>query len=116
MIHAFCAWSEEFPNVKLRDVYVVVHDHAVQPFSDAMKRHLTVFLQDHLPTASVVSVPVNPAFSSNKKKKKHKGNPSIPDNVVTVPAVATSIATGNATAEVYKGELLKQKVKILLYK
>ena len=33
MIHAFCMWSEEFPNVILRDMYVIVHDHAVQPFT-----------------------------------------------------------------------------------
>ena len=118
MICAFCVWSEEFPNVKLRDIYVVVHDHAVQPFSDAMKKYLTVFTQDHLPTASVVSSPASPAVS-NVKKKKRRGNPSASDVVVTVPAVTTSIATGNATAapiEVCKGELLKLKVKILLYK
>ena len=84
MIHAFCVWSEEFPNVKLRDIYVVVHDHAVQPFTDAMKRHLTVFTQDHLPTANVVSVPVSPAFS--KKMKRCKGNPSASGVVPTISA------------------------------
>ena len=58
MIHAFCTWSEEFPNVVLRDMYVVVHDHAVQPFSDAMKKHLTVFSQDHLPQSSQAKIKV----------------------------------------------------------
>ena len=114
MIHAFCTWSEEFPNVVLRDMYVVVHDHAVQPFSDAVKKHLTVFSQDHLPTASVVSAPVNPALSNKKKRKKHKGNTSTSDDVVTVPAVTASIGIGNAKPapiKVYKGELLKQQVK-----
>ena len=84
MIRAFCAWSEEFPNVILRDIYVVVHDHAVRPFSDAMKRHLMVFLQDHLPTANVVSVPVSSAFS--KKMKRCKGNPSASGVVPTISA------------------------------
>ena len=113
MIRAFCAWSEEFPNVRLRDIYVVVHDHAVQPFTDAMKKHLTLFSQEHLPTPSVASAPANPALSSNKKKEKCKGNPSTSD---TVPAVTTSIAAGSAKPapiEVCKGELLKQKVKLL---
>ena len=56
-------WSEEFPNVVLRDMYVVVHDHAVQPFSDAMKKHFTVFSQDL-------------ALSNVKKKNKFKGQSS----------------------------------------
>ena len=113
MIHAFCTWSEEFPNVILRDMYVVVHDHAVQPFSDAMKKHLTVFSHDHLPTASVVSAPVSPALSNKKKRKKHKGNLSTLDDV---PAVTASVTTGSAKPapiEVCKGELLKQKVNKL---
>ena len=118
MIYAFCAWSEESPNVTLRDIYVVVHDHAVQPFSDAMKKHLTVFSQDHLPTAIVVPTPASPAVSNVKKKRRRKGNSNTSDDVVTVPAVTTSIATGSATPapiEVCKGELLKQKVKHFLH-
>ena len=61
-------------------------------FSDAMKKHLTVFSQDHLPTASVVSAHVSPALS-NVKEKKHKGNTSTSDDAVTVPTVTASITT-----------------------
>ena len=64
IIHAFCTWSEEFPHAALRDIYVVVLDHAVHDFSNAMKKHLTAFSQDHLPTASVVATPAIPVSSS----------------------------------------------------
>lgn len=109
IIHAFCTWSEEFPLVTLRDIYVVVHDHAVQAFSDAMKKHLTMFSQQpHTPpTASVVSTPTVP-----KKKKRHRGNPVTSNDAV--PVTTTPVITGSAKQapiEVCKGELLKQKVK-----
>ena len=37
MIQAFCAWSEECPNVPLRDIYVVVQNHANLAFTNAIK-------------------------------------------------------------------------------
>ena len=109
IVHAFCTWSEEFPHVTLRDIYVVVHDHAVQAFRNAMEKHLTIFSQQpHTPpTASVVSAPTVP-----KRKKKHRGNPVTLDDAVpvtTAPVIAGSAK--HAPIEVCKGELLKQKVK-----
>ena len=113
IIHSFCTWSEEFPLVALRDIYVVVHDHAVQAFIDAMEKHLTIFSQQPhtLPTTSIVSTP-----TTSKKKKKHKGSPVAPGNVtVAVPVTTAPVITGSARPapiEVCKGELLKQKVKM----
>ena len=107
IIHAFCTWSEEFPHAALRDIYVIVHDHAVHAFSNAMEKHLTVFSQDHLPTASVVATP---AIPNKWKKKTHNRNPGVLDVViVSVPATAAPLVTGSAKPapiEVCKGELL----------
>ena len=112
IIESFCTWSEEFPHVALRDIYVVIHDHAVQAFIDAMEKRLTIFSQQphSLPTTSVVSTP-----ATSKKKKKHKGSPVAPGNVtVAVPVTTAPVFAGSAKPapiEVCKGELLKQKVK-----
>ena len=107
IIGAFSTWSEQFPHVPLKDIYVIVHSHAVQAFKDAMKIHLTLFpqCQRNLPTKSITSTPpVNPV---GKKKKMQKKNPVV-SSTITTPATAKSIKP--VSIEVYKGELLKQKV------
>jgi len=59
MIQAFYTFSDEFPLAPLKDIYVVVHDHAVQAFTDAMGKHLTVFAQPHHnPITSTLTAPV----------------------------------------------------------
>ena len=38
MIQAFCAWSGQFPDVPLQTIYVVVHNHAILAFRNAIKK------------------------------------------------------------------------------
>ena len=111
IIHAFCTWSKEFPLAALRDIYIVVHDHAVQAFSGAMEKHLTIFSQQPhaspmtsiLPTTSVVSTSI-----VSKRNKKHQGN--LCDATVSVPPSTAPGSARPAPIEVCKGELLQQKV------
>ena len=119
MIHAFCTWSEEFPNALLRDIYIVVHDHAVQPFSDAMKKYISLYFHRIIYPQPVLYLLLSVLLYQIKRKgKKCKGILSTSDEVVTVRPVTTSIFTGDAKPapiEVCKEELLKQKVVKVLY-
>ena len=118
IIEAFCAWSEEFPHAPLKDIYVVVHDHAVRAFSDAMKKHLTLFpRQHHLPKTSVVSTPSTTPVG--KKKKTYKTNTAVSDDVTVTSSLATTMSVTTKSAklvpiEVHRGELLKQKVNFTI--
>ena len=119
MIHAFYTWNDEFPHAALKDIYVVVNDHAVQAFSDAMWKHLTVFAQPHHNPITTIAIPTPTIpFPSSKKKKKHKRSPVVMDDITAnVPTTKTTpIASRSgmpAPISMCKGELLKQKVKYI---
>ena len=123
MIQAFCTWSEEFPHSALNDIYIVIHDHAAAAFTDAMKKHLTVFPQYSTPTTpSVVSaVTATPTTTSGRKGRKKHPQDGLKDASIMAPspAVSTASTPGSVQSipiELYKGELLKQKVRTLYYK
>ena len=126
MVQAFCAWSEEFPLSALHDIYVVVHDHAAAVFTDAMKKHLTVFPQYSAPTTpSKVSAVTTPVTASggrkSKKKNKSQDSPSAIQYAPTPPPAASAPTTAISgiqpvPIELHQGELLKQVVsKKIMY-
>jgi len=122
MVQAFCAWSEEFPNSALHDIYIVVHDHAAAEFTDAMKKYLTVFHQYNasvpLSEAPAVTTPVTTPGGRKNKRKKLQSSPTVvndtsnPAPVVSPPTIASS-SSQPVPIEVHKGELLKQTVSYI---
>ena len=94
MIQSFCTWSEEFPNVPLHDIYVVVHSQAIEAFRNAIREFLITPLGSVLSTADI-----------------------IPGNMETKPCKSSLIALhvsctmkGAKQIQLYKGELLHQQV------
>ena len=112
MIQAFCTWSDEFPHSALNDIYVVVHDHAAGAFTDAMKKHLTVFPQYSAPTTpnTASAVTTTPTTTSGRKGRRRQRQGSPFTAAPAVPTVTTTRSSQSVPIELYKGELLKQMV------
>lgn len=123
MIQAICAWSEKFPKAPLSSIYIVVHDHAVSAFNNAIKTFLDTSPSPLLlpspklppveaPTGIEVKIPdmpVNnvsldkiPDASSNETEVK-------PCHKSSTKANPAAIKT-NELIKLYKGELLSQRV------
>ena len=114
MIQAFCAWSEEFPNSALHNIYVVIHNHVAAAFTDAMKKYLNVFPQyDAKAKSPAVTTSVTASVGKKHKKKKQLGNPAVTTDtsIISITSTPTPTDSGqSAPIELYKGELLKQAV------
>ena len=111
MIQAFCAWSEDFPHSTLHDIYIVIHDHVAAAFTDAMKKYLYVFHQFNVP-ATPSKTPAS-LFPLGGKKHKKKSPQS---DAFSVDSVLTSASSFQwVPIEVYKGELLKKEVSMMLH-
>ena len=98
MIQSFCTWSEEFPNVPLHDIYVVVHSQAIEAFRNAIWEFLITPLGSMSSTTETTDI--------------------IPGNMETKPCKSSLTALhasyamkGAKQIQLYKGELLHQQVR-----
>ena len=117
MIQAFCTWSENFPETPLCSIYIVVHNHAVSAFSDAIKAFLNTSSNEMLlPVQAPTEMEVN--ISDNPPSNVPLGE--IPDALLNKTEdisyhnnSLTRTDLGAKTTEpikLYKGELLSQQV------
>lgn len=99
MIQAFCTWSEEFPNVPLHDIFVVVHSHAIEAFRSAIKEFLITPLGSTSSTAETTDITESPWHVETKACKS------------SLTALHTSCTMkGALQIQLYRGELLQQQV------
>ena len=99
MIQAFCTWSEEFPNVPLHDIYVVVHSHAIEAFRSAIKEFLITPLGSMSSTAETTDITPWHVELETKECKS------------SLTALHTSYTVkGASQIQLYRGELLHQQV------
>ena len=97
MIQAFCTWSEEFPNVPLHDIYVIVHSHAIEAFRSAIKEFLITPLGSMSSNAETTDI--TPWHVETKECKS------------SLTALHTSCTVkGTLQIQLYRGELLHQQV------
>jgi len=116
MIQAFCTWSKDFPETPLSIIYIVVHNHAVSAFNNAIKQLLTEQLPIKVPEH--LSEEVNTLDASSKLLLSK--TPNIPSCKKEVKAYhhqhilprtdGASVTKTTVPIKLYRGELLSQKV------